>query len=254
MGLRIKILSGFLILAMMLLIAGLWSIYEMNSVGTSVQRLLDDNYTSINAASKMSEALEREDSALLLLLLGKWQRGRTILSTADSTFNEALEMARQKTTIPGETTHLDSVKSTYAAYKKLWERPIVDTAKQGDLDWYFDHVHTSFLQVKAAVNNLMTLNEQIIYQTASELHNRANRAVMPGIVAIIAALAFTLIFNYFVNYYAVNPIVRITRGVKQFVERRLPFEVAIETKDELADLASAIKTLSALVQMPEEEL
>jgi len=253
MGLRIKILSGFLILAVMLLIAGLWSIYEMNSVGTSVRRLLDDNYTSINAAGKMAEALERQDSATLLLLLGKWERGRTILATADSTFAEAFRTARQKTTIPGETTHLDSVASTYSAYQRLLQRPIVGTVKQGDLDWYFDEVHTSFLKVKGAVNELMLLNEQLIYQTASQLQNRANRAVMPGIVAILAALFFTLVFNYFVNYYAVSPIVRITKGVKTFVERRLPFAVAIETKDELSDLASAIKTLSELVQTPEGE-
>lgn len=52
MGLRIKILSGFLILAIMLCVAGVWSIYQFRSIGASVQALLDDNYKSINAASK----------------------------------------------------------------------------------------------------------------------------------------------------------------------------------------------------------
>ena len=61
MGLRTKILSGFLILTMMLVVAGIWSIYELTRVGTSVQRLLDDNYKSINAGKMMIEALERED-------------------------------------------------------------------------------------------------------------------------------------------------------------------------------------------------
>jgi len=66
MGLRTKILSEFLILTTMLLIARIWSIYELTRVGTSVQRLLDDNYKSINAANMMIEALERKDSAVLL--------------------------------------------------------------------------------------------------------------------------------------------------------------------------------------------
>ena len=59
MGLRAKILSGFLILTTMLFMARIWSIYELTRVGTSVQRLLDENYKSINPAKMMIEALER---------------------------------------------------------------------------------------------------------------------------------------------------------------------------------------------------
>jgi len=40
MRLRFKILSGFLILALMLSIAGIWSIYELKSMSSSVQGLL----------------------------------------------------------------------------------------------------------------------------------------------------------------------------------------------------------------------
>ena len=60
MGLRLKILSGFLILVVMLIIAGIWSIYELRTVGSSVQKLLDENYRSINAAKRMILALERD--------------------------------------------------------------------------------------------------------------------------------------------------------------------------------------------------
>ena len=66
MGLREKILSGFLLLTMMLVVAGVWSIHELTAVGTSVQSILNDNYKSINAGKMMIEALEREDSAVLL--------------------------------------------------------------------------------------------------------------------------------------------------------------------------------------------
>ena len=59
MGLRTKILSGFLILPMMLVVAGIWSIYELTRVGTSVQRLLVENCKSINAGNMIIEALER---------------------------------------------------------------------------------------------------------------------------------------------------------------------------------------------------
>ena len=96
MGLRLKILSGFLILTMMLAVAGVWSIYELTTVGTSVQRLLDDNYKSINAGKMMIEALEREDSAVLLLLSGKWNQGRSIIESADEVFQRGFTVSQKR--------------------------------------------------------------------------------------------------------------------------------------------------------------
>lgn len=246
MGLRLKILSGFIILSLMLLIAGLWSIYELNTIGSSVQKILDENYQSIHAAKIMKETLEREDSAILLLLLGKWEEGRSILNSADSLFQEKLNFASLNITIPGEQDHLQSIRSKYGAYKKLWERPIVDTAKEGDIKWYFQEVHMSFLSVKESIDGLINLNDKMMYQTASELEHHSNRAIMPGIVAILSALIFTFIFNYLVNYYMVGPIIKITDRIKRFKDNKTPFDVKIETRDELYHLAEAIEHLCQL--------
>jgi methyl-accepting chemotaxis protein len=252
MGLRMKILSGFLILTTMLAVAGAWSIYELSTVGTSVYRLLDDNYKSINAAKRMIEALEREDSALLLLLSGNRERGRSILETADNSFEQAFKIVQGNVTIPGEQDHVASIKSTYKTYKDIWTKPIVGTPSQGSLTWYFETVHEAFLAAKMSVEQLMALNDQTMYKTASDLKNRAHRATMPGIVAILAAIIFTLIFNYFLNYYMISPIVKITESVEKVIEGRGPLDIHIETKDELSRLVSSIQQLVSRPHSPEE--
>jgi HAMP domain-containing protein len=254
MGLRMKILSGFLILTMMLLIAGIWSIYELRTVGRSVQGLLDDNYRSINAANMMMEALEREDSAVLLLLSGKWEKGRSIIRSADLLFQQGLKIARDNVTIPGEQDCIQTLQTRYKAYKGLWLKPIVGTKYEGNLTWYFEEVHKAFLDLKDTIERLMVLNHRTMYKTASDLKNRAYRATMPGIVAILSALVFTLIFNYFINYYMVSPIIRITKGIQRFIETRAPFSIDIETKDELFYLASSIRQLVARIGSGEKEL
>ncbi len=114
MRLRAKILTGFLILAAMLLVAGAWSIYELRNISTSVQKLLDENYRSIDAAKSMLEALEREDSAILLLLLGKREEGREILQSADGSFEEAYLRVSRNVTIPGEQVYVDKIKTPMA--------------------------------------------------------------------------------------------------------------------------------------------
>ena len=245
--LRFKILFGFVILSLMLFIAGLWSIYEFGSIGVSVQNILDDNYKSIQAAKRMKEALEREDSGILMLLLGDGEQGRLILRTADSLFNKKFEMAYNNITIKNEHEHLELIRIKYADYKRVWEHPFLQREKEEALDWYFQEVHPLFLSVNESVDHLISLNDQVMYQTASGLKTRSERAVMPGIIAIISALIFTFIFNYMVNYYMISPIVRITRATNLFKEKRIPFNVKIETRDEIHDLAQSIDQLCSSV-------
>lgn len=252
MGLRIKILSGFLILALMLAVAGLMSIYELNSIGSSVQKILDENYQSIAVTKKMHEAIEREDSGILLLMLGKWEKGREIINDADSSFNSNLQFAYSNITIDGEKEHLDLIKRKYKDYKSLWERPIVDTDKQGNLDWYQNNIHQAFIGVKTELDGLIKLNDEMMYKTASRIEDSSTRAIMPGIVAILASLAFTFIFIYFVNYYMVGPIIKITDRVKMFITNNMPFKVDVETKDEIYDLENSIRKMSEYITSKEE--
>jgi HAMP domain-containing protein len=83
------------------------------------------------------------------------------------------------------------------------------------------------------------------------LRNQANRAIMPGIVAIAAALVFSAMFSYFVHLYMVRPIIRITEGIQRSVRGRTGFDVRVDTSDELADLAESIRTLAGRVDKRE---
>jgi NtrC-family two-component system sensor histidine kinase KinB len=222
-------------------------------MGVSIQKFLDDDYTSINAATTMIEALEREDSGTLLLLSGKWEEGRSILASADSLFEQGFLMAQKQESIAEEKDYLDSIRSSYGSYRNQWIRPVVGTQKEGDLDWYFQDLHQAFLDAKSSVNDLLIYNDRIMYLTATDLRNRSNRAIMPGIVAVGASLIFTLIFHFFVNYYVVSPLVRIKNSVNQFIDNKLPFNVEIETDDEISELAAAVGRLCLRVHPQEQK-
>lgn len=253
MKIRMKILMGFLILAVMLAVAGAYSIYELSSIGTWVQKLLDDNYKSIIASKQMIEALEREDSGVLILLSGKWAEGRSTVQDADKNFLNALGMAGGNLTIAGENELIEKIKVLYADYRSTWNQPIAGTRNEGDLNWYFETVHRKFNQTKTAVEELMTLNDTTMYRTASQLKNRARRAIMPGIVAISSAILFTVLFNFFINLYLVNPILHITRAIKKFLQSGTPVQLQVDSRDELRELANAIMNLSQLARLPGRE-
>lgn len=252
MSLRLKILSGFLILTIMLFVAGGMSVYELFSLGASVQKLLDDNYKSINAAKTMIEALEREDSGLLLLLSGKWEEGSSTVTGGDTLFQKGFDIARNNVTIPGEQNYVRTIEEKYKAYKNLWIKPLSGAKNRGDLNWYFQEIHTAFQEVKSAVEELTALNDRAMYRTASMLKNKAHRAIMPGIIAILSAFVFTAVFNFFIHYYVVSPIIEITRGIRLFTDIGKPFDVKVETKDELFHLLSSVQELLSRSRYKEE--
>jgi hypothetical protein len=227
----------------MLILSGILSVFEIYNIGSSVELMLEDNYKSINATEEMVEALEREDSGILLLLMGRWEEGRRILNSADSAFTRNVAIASNNITIPGEHEYVNRVRTAYHEYKSIWEKPIVGTQKEENLNWYTEVVHKSFLNTKQEIEKLMRLNDQVLYQTASDLKDRTHRSIMPGIVAVVSAIIFVFIFYYFVTYYFVRPIVRITNAIMAFMEDKKPYRVNVETKDEIYLLNESVTQL-----------
>jgi hypothetical protein len=244
MGIRLKVLLGFLILTIMLIISGSWSIYEMNRISSSVQDILDENYQSIYASKMMIEALERQDSAILLLLIGQEEKAREIIKSTDSLFQNYYQSAVNNITIKGEEICLDTISAKYKIIKKLTAEMIGGNyTTKNNLNLYFNNIHGQFLSAKGEIEKLINLNDKSMYKTATDLRTRSKKAIMPGIIAIISALIFTLLFNYFLNYYIVNPIIKITRGIREYKMNKKPFDVSVETRDEIYDLVNSITDL-----------
>ncbi len=241
--LRLKILAGFGLLIAMLFLAGTISIIEFTRLSRSVNSLINNNYKTINAARSMLEALEREDSGILLLILGQWKEGRILLESSDSAFAVSLDIAMNNITEPNEEEYVQRVRDQYRMYRSAWERPIVDTGKEGNINWYQEHVHQYFLNVKAAVDDLMTLNQVSMYREATLLREKSKRAIMPGIVSIAAALLFLFLFNFFISRYFVQPLVRLKNAVQEYHPSDNFLQADISSRDEIKMLENEINQL-----------
>lgn len=243
MKLRYKILSGFLLLILMLIIAGSFSIVEFLKISKSVNDLLEDNYRSIDASRKMLEALEREDSGILLLLHDKWTEGSNVIQYGDSLFLASFHVVKNNITEKNEKEYIDSIDARYARYKKTWERPTANLYEGANLAWYYEESHHEFLKIKESVQELMELNQQSMYEEATELKEKAKRAITPGIVAILSAFIFLFIFNYLINCYFISPIEKLTHELENFHTGKDQIVTKINSKDEIKRLKDAINNL-----------
>jgi hypothetical protein len=122
----------------------------------------------------------------------------------------------------------------------MWRYPIVGTSHEGNINWYFDEMHQKFNGIKTLVSSLMYLNQESMYKAASVMRSKAERAITPGIVAVVSGLVFSLLFNYFIDLYMVKPIVRITKALKTAKNSWDISKINVETNDEIKELAEAI--------------
>lgn len=238
-----KILLGFVIVIAMLATAGGVSIYEFVRITDLVKSMIKDNYKTIQSGRVMLESLERRDSGVLLLLLGQYDEGSRILKSADSTFREAMEIAENNITEVDEEVYISAIKDSYTAYSNAINRAEIHDST-GLLAWYQLVVHKAFYEAKTRVNDLINLNQDAMFKESTQLEQQSRRAMMPGIVAICAALIFLLLLNFFISRYFVKPILKLIDHIHQHDNHHSNLRLTdIDSEDEIGELAKAIDGL-----------
>lgn len=242
MKIKRKIFFGFFTLVLLLAAAAAYSIFEFYKISSTVNAFLDNNYMTIQASKNMMEAVEREDSGILLLLIGDFDNGRRNINIGDSLFLVSYKKAMNNLTEDGEEVYLDSIDFHYQKLKNIVKYPIVGTIKQGNVDWYNSKFHPVFLDLKKYINQLMILNQTSMYREAKLLEEKAKRAIMPAIVSIIAGIIFTLIFNYLINYFYLSPLKRIINKIN-ISDSATMYTLDENAIDELKDLDMSIRNV-----------
>ena len=238
MRIKYKLFAGFLLINIMLVIAGSMSIYELLQLRKKTVTTIDANYIALNRLNTMLKAVESEDRAVLLLLLGQWEDGRNQLSKADSIFRATYLEARSRVK---DNTALDNIGKQYIVFKHIWELPIVDTKKQGNLSWYNKTFIPSFRKTTSQIEKAMSYSRSRLHAESKQIFEESYTALMPGIVAIISAILMSLLMYFFISRFFSHPINSMLKGLKDYNTKKKPFRVTINTNDELKELSGEIK-------------
>lgn len=242
MKLKLRIFLGFLTLVILLMLAAIYSIIEFTKLSNSVTALLDNNYKTINATKFMLEAVDMEESGVLLLMMGEFDRGRAKIKSGDSLFHVYFNISKNNLTEENEEVHIENVSENYDAFYDLIRYPIVGTIKQGNLSWYNEKFHPDYIGLRRSIEALMELNQHSMYNEAIVLKEKSKRAIMPGIVAALAGIVFTILFNFLINYYYLTPLNRIIKKIKTH-SPNTKFELDTQASYELKDLDRELKDL-----------
>lgn len=238
--LKVKIFSSFMLLVLMLVIAGVMSIWELRKMNDSFSDVIDNNYLSIEHALNVTQALEREDSGLLLLFLGKKDEAMSVINSADSAIAISMIEIKKNATEPGEKEVIQEIEKEYNSYFTQLDS-LVTSSTSDDID--YNNLHIQFTKTKKAVTSLMELNQTSMYSKANEMHKKLYQTMMPGIVSIILAIIFALLLNFYISHYFVNPLNKLISATQNYIPPSTNLKVDIKSEDELKTLQLEINSL-----------
>ncbi len=248
MTLKKKILIGYgFIFALMSLVV-IWAVANLFLLHKATEAILSENYRSIIAAENMVDALERQDSAILICLIGNAAIGIDQFRDHESVFLEWLARAKDNITIIGEQKLIQSIDAGYTTYRQkfsnlvdLRDMPKPDSA----YEYYKETIDPFFLKVREECIGLRNLNEETMYAASIRAGRVARNAIWSTAMVASSALIVALIFSLILADRIVRPIQRFMEASRKISQRDYDVHVPVETGDELGRLAGEFNRMAA---------
>lgn len=246
MGIRKKVSSGFVIIGVILFFSGLIAIFEFSRMSRSVTELITDNINSINSSRKLLDVCDSANLGLLRSLGSpSLAMDNALRIKSNMRFVEYMESLRNSNTTVTEDMLADSIMHTYGMYVGLLETSdsVWVNPYQSRRDWYFGSLQPVYYKLRQQINSLTDVSQGELERNSISLKDSFYRSIMPGVVAVSAGIVLVLLFNYFINFYLISPVIMMTKGISSYREFRKNYNVTVENDDELQDLNSSIKDI-----------
>jgi len=187
MRLATRILFGYWYLVILILIIAAGAALGFHGLGNNIGRVLAENVESVRASTEMLESLERQDSSVLAAMLGK-AGAREALEASELAFRRALERARANITIQEETSVIEEIDRSFAAFT-LARDELLGTSPNEPLRAYDDVIFPKFESVKNGVLNLLEINHKAMVDADRQAQASASRQASTLALAVLIALS-----------------------------------------------------------------
>lgn len=248
-GIKKKVLVGCIVLALVLFFSSLISLFEFSRMNNYVSDLITDNIKSINTARELLTVTEDYNQRLMYGAGGSEEQG-DISIIKDNTFMSSFNDLRKTFITPQERACADSVIYAYTAYMQIVREAEQIWLSEVDMrkDWYFNRLQPVYWKLRDYIRQLTTVSQNALIDNSQSLQDSFYRSIMPGFVSVLMGMILVLLFNYFMNYYLINPLLKVTQGIKAYRQFDKGYDVVVDSDDELNELNNSVKDIIDLNQ------
>lgn len=245
MGIKRKVFLGCIVLALILLISSSISMFEFRRMNNHVNELISDNARSIEVSRELLAQAEEYNLRLMYLVVGEvGEEGIEVIN--DEEFVSYFSGVRETFVTKQDKTNADSVMYAFAAYMHVVrEASDIWLISRDDIrkEWYFNRLHPVYIKLKAYIEKLTNDSQDALISNSQALQDNFYRSLMPGLISALLGFIMVLLFNYYLNHYLINPVLKISRGIKGYLSFNKSYDVKIESQDELAELNESVKDI-----------
>lgn len=243
---RQKIFIGYgasLILVVLILA---WAMFMMLRLGRASESILRENYRSIQAAEHMIDAIERQDSAILLYLLGYQEQGLKEFRENETAFLQWLGRARDNITVPGEKEIIDSIEQNYSQYLgevvNLHLKGASD--QRGAINLYHELILPLFRSTRDTCVKLREINHETMYAASNRAGQLSLQAVLSMSVIGGLSVIIGVVFSFFLSRLISRPVTELKKAALQIAEGNYEVQVPVQGSAELALLADQFNQMA----------
>ncbi len=226
-SLRARLVAALMGLVLALAGLGAWSAWHLRQMGEVAERILADNYLSVDAAQQMRESLERLDADRRVARASQGNHTTFDDARHRGDFAAALRVAAGNLTEPGEGEVVEGIRTGFARY--LVGDP---TGREAE-------------SLRASTARLLAMNREAMYRKSDDAGAIANRNVRWGIGLALALTLSGVIVTWAVATNVVRPIEAMTRATTQIAAGDLSVTVFENRDDELGEMARSFNDMTA---------
>jgi two-component system, NtrC family, sensor histidine kinase KinB len=244
--LRKKIFIGYGITLVLMVLILIWAFLNLWDLGQASDAILRENYRSILAAENMVYALERQDSAILLIFLGYDEQGWSQFRENEGQFFQWLGRAKDNITIEGEDKIVGAVETEYSAYLNHVSgvKPLLVAGPRKAATQYHEIILPSFLRVRESCIRLREINQENMYRVSNRASQIAGRAIWSLGSIGFAAVALGVGFSLFLSNLLTRPVRQMMAATQKISEGNYEIEVSSRSSDELGLLSGQFNSMA----------
>lgn len=256
----IKTLKGkisllYLGLVILIAIVGTTAAINLFNLSKSIDSLMIANYKSINSATKMMEAIERQDSAVLIYINVDTQKGKELFTINNEEFLKWYNVNANNVTEEGENRIIDTLKASYTYYVNLFLDLQEIRSKQGinkANEFYNNKMMPDFIDIKNELKQLRMLNEKSMFKSKALATENATNSVY----LVLGISMFAIIGGFAVSRFLTNrfllPITLLTQNMRAVKAEELNQHSTINTQDEIGELSVEFNNMTKRLQQYEQ--
>lgn len=243
MKLKTLILWGYVFMAVIITALSSFSIYFIERLNTASEKILKDNYLSIESVNKMIDNLDIIDNSQAILLSKKKQEKETSVTEytiAKKNFEKYLLICEGNITEEGEGELLKVLKKQYKEYVINIES--TDSAVS-DIK-YINELIPEYRKVKTLCYDLLRLNENGMLKKNENAKIISRETELYMLIVAGFSLLFVIITILKAPSTIIQPILELTEKVEAISEKKYSERIEVKSDNEVGALARSFNKMA----------